>query len=232
MCREQFPRLYGLRDELQSPVPPTAYDFDVGDNPVALKCLGEIESDLQGLDSASWRFLKADLAPLMTKKDPKRGWRELFDKLNEAKGYNYLVRAGCTDVRFIPRSSIQGQKTPDLEGSLGGTKVLCEVKTINVSEAECARRNGGGVSSTPMQLPLEFVNKMKSVLEVAKDQMVAYCPAPRTKKVAYVIVNYDDLLHLCAERYAAQIGAFVATKPIPELEIVFDAKPAYYYAMA
>lgn len=232
MCGRDLPRLYELRDQLQNPVSPDAYDFDVGDNRVALKCLRDIEADLQGLDSTSWCCFKTDLVPLLTKKDLKRGWRELFDRLNEAKGYNYLVRAGCTDVRFIPRSSTHGQKTPDLEGSLGATKVLCEVKTINISEAECARRDSGGVISIPIQLPDGFFNKMKSVLEAARDQMLTYYPAPGTKRVAYIILNYDDLLHLCAAAYATQINAFVATKPVPGLEIFFDAKPAYYFAMA
>jgi len=231
MCRKELPRLYEIRGELQNPLSPDAYNFEIGNNRIKLKHFRDIEAELQGLDSTSWCRLKADLLPLLMKRDPKRYWQPLFDKLNEAKGYNYLVRMGCTNVKFIPRSSTQGQKTPDLQGTLGATKVLCEVKTINVSEAECDRRVTGAIRRTLVQLPDKFFNKLKSVLETARDQMTTYCPATGTKKVAYVVVNYDDLLHECAAAYATQINSFIATRPVPELEIFFDAKPAFYSAM-
>jgi hypothetical protein len=82
------------------------------------------------------------------------------------------------------------------------------------------------------QLPVEFFNKLKSTLETARDQMAAYCPATGTKKIGYVIINYDDILHEYEANYSAQINAFIATMPVPELEIFFDAKPAFYSAMA
>jgi len=141
-----------------------------------------MDADLQGLDPASWSHLKADLVPLLAKKDARRGWEPLFDKLNEAKGYNYLVRIGCKDVRFIPRSLRQGQKTLDLQGALGPTKVLCEVKTINVSQVELAHRKNASVRTILTQLPVEFFDKLKSTLETARNQMTAFCPAAGTKK--------------------------------------------------
>jgi hypothetical protein len=224
---KELSRLYELRDDLQDPPPPNAYNFDPGDDPVILKHFRDIEADLVGLDSASWGCLKAEIVPLMTKRSSARGWRELFDKLNEAKGYNYLVRIGCTDVKFIPRSSA---KTPDLRGSLGATKVLCEIKTINISENESACRNNGSVREISTQLQVGFFNKLKSDLEKARDQMTTYCPAVGTKKIAYVIINYDDMLHEYEAAYSTQINSFLATEPVPGLETFFDAKPAFYSA--
>ena len=115
---------------------------------------------------------------------------------------------------------------------MGATRVLCEVKTINVSQAEAAHRKDGSVRGILIQLPVEFFNKLKSTLETARNQMAAYCPAAGTRKIAYVVINYDDLLHQFAARYEAQIKAFIAANPVPELEIFFDAKPAFYSAMA
>jgi hypothetical protein len=152
--------------------------------------------------------------------------------LNEAKGYNYLVRIGCTNVSSVSRSLVPGKKTPDLQGSLGATKVLCEVKTINISEDEAARRKSGAAGSTLADLPDGIFKKLKSDLDTAGRQMTTYCPATGVKRIAYVIVNYDDSLHEYAPEYSKQIAALIATNPVPELEIFFDIKPPYYSAMA
>ena len=98
---------------------------------------------------------------MLTSKIKKRGWQALFDVLNEAKGYNHLSGIGCTNIRFIPVSSVPGQKTPDLSGDLAGARVLCEVKTINISEDEATRRTTGGVGSEAPHLPDEFFGKLR-----------------------------------------------------------------------
>jgi hypothetical protein len=230
--RKELPRLYELRDQFQSPPSREAYNFEIGDNRIKLKHFRDLEAELQGLDPVSWDLLKAELTPLFIRRDPKRAWQPLFDKLNEAKGYNYLVRMGCTNVEFVPRSSREGQKTPDVQGSSGATKVLCEVKTIDISENESACRKNGSVRGILIQLQVGFFNKLKSVLEKARDQMTAYCPTVGTIKIAYVIINYDDILHEYEAEYSAQIKAFIATNPVPELAIFFDARPAFYSATA
>jgi len=224
-------RLCELQDQARGI--PGSYDFDASDNPIELKFLRDIESELQGLDSVSWDLLKSEAAPLVAKKDLKRGWQPLWDKLNEAKGYNYLVGMGCSEVRFIRRASGKYRRTPDVEGMLGQTKVFCEVKTINPSEGEMAHRSRDfSVSTTLIRLPAEFFNKLKKTLETARDQMAAYCSAVGTRKIAFVVINYDDMLHRFVENYSRQIDAFVATKPVPDLEIAFDVKPAFYFATA
>ncbi|SRR6266446_1317356 len=225
-----FPRLCQLRDELPKPTPTDAYNFDTKDNAIKLKHFRDIEAELQGLDSRSWDRLKADLVPLLTTRGPRRGWQALFDKLNEAKGYNYLVRIGCRDVQFVPRSSAKGQQTPDLHGILAAAEALCEVKTINISEDESAHRRNGTVRSISLTLPEGFFNKLKSDLETARNQMAAYYPRTDAKKIAYVVVNYDDLLHEYAESYLTQIDEFIATKPVPDLDVILDTKPAFYSA--
>jgi hypothetical protein len=231
VSREELPRIYELWK--QSYEASDAYDFEIKDDPSQAKHLRDIESELQGLDVASWERLKCDLIPLITKRDARRDWQPLLDKLNEAKGYNYLVRIGCTEVEFIPRSLTKGQQTPDLHGRFGSARVLCEVKTINISEAERAFREGGVVRSILTRLPPEFFNKLKSTLETAKNQMATYYPtATEIRQIVYVIINYDDVLHEYARDYATQLEAFIATKPVPDLEIAFDIKPPFYWATA
>jgi hypothetical protein len=73
-CKE-LPRLYELRDQLRDPLSPDAYDFEIRDNNLKRKQLRDIEAELQGLDDASWNCPKADLVPLLTARDAKRGWQ-------------------------------------------------------------------------------------------------------------------------------------------------------------
>jgi hypothetical protein len=232
MKNSEFPRLCQLRDKLPKLPSNNAYNFDVQDNAIKLKHFRDIEAELQGLDSRSWDQLKTDLVPLLTTRDPERGWQALFDKLNEAKGYNYLLRIGCRDVEFVLRSSAKGQKTPDLQGNLGATRVLCEVKTINISGDEAAHRRNSSVRSVSLTLPLGFFNKLKCDLVTARNQMDAYYPGADAKKLAYVVINYDDLLHEYAADYSKQIDQFIATKPVSDLEVFLEAKPAFYSATA
>jgi hypothetical protein len=230
MCRGDFPRIFELRDSLPDPLPEgvafPALDQTIVEYPQKRKFLREVEAELQGLDARAWAALKAKLAPL-PKKHKKRVLQPLYDTLNEAKGYNYLARIGCTNVRFIPESAIKGQKSPDLGADAQGRTVLCDVKTINISDKEVDRRRSGGVGMSTDQLETGFLNKLKSDLEHAKAQMMAYNPGGIARKIAYVVVNYDDGLHEYADQYWPQIDQFLADNPIADLEVEFDIKPPF-----
>lgn len=234
MYRTELPRVYELHDLIPMPAPPGAYfrDFEktLGEWAIKRKLFGDIEEDLQGLDELAWLSFKKDIEPLLTVKDPKRGWQQLFDILNHAKAYNYLKRIGCANVRFVPVSRVSGQRTPDIEADLGSSKLLCEVKTINVSEIEASRRQDGGVGTTQALLDVGFFGKLTSDLRQAEAQMKAYCADAPAKRMVYVVVNFDDHLHEYAERYRAQIEQWVAGNPTPGLEVIFDIKPPFYTA--
>src|SRR5580765_2589561 len=101
-------------------------------------CYTQVERPLALLDSEAWADLKERAVPFLTVRDEKRGWQAMFDTLNESKGYAYLRGIGCSEVAFIKRES---KKTPDLRAILDGSRVLCEVKTINISQDEAARRD-------------------------------------------------------------------------------------------
>ena len=229
MFRKQIPRLYELHDLLPVPPPPDAYFRDLDqsliDMPGKLACYQEFEQDLQSLDPDAWTFLKSELRLLLTARDDKRGWQALVDKLNQAKAYAYLKRCGYTQIEFIPPSTVRGQRTPDLSAFAATTKVLCEAKTINISEYEAHRRYTGGVGSTEAQLPDGFFRKLRHDLIEAKDQMNAYDPSVGIKRIAFVVVNFDDFIHEAADLYEAQVKQYLdQNNPAPELEIVFGIK--------
>jgi antitoxin HicB len=234
--RKQLPRVYELRDMAQSPPSAEAYfsDFDnkLGESSVRLKHFQDIEAELQGLDASAWSYLKAQLAPLLTLRNEKRGWQALFDKLNEAKGYNHLVSVGYTSVEFVPTSSVNGQRTPDLQGRLAGVRVLCEVKTINISEVEATRRANDDAGSISRHLTGGFFSKLASDIETAKSQMAAYDADNSTKKIVYIVVNFDDSLHEYADDLSAQIDSFIAANPMSQIDVVFHIKPPFYSATA
>jgi hypothetical protein len=229
MFRKQIPRLYELHDLLPVPSPPDAYfrnlDQSLIDVPGKLACYQEFEQDLQSLDPAAWTFLKSQLRPLLTARDDKRGWQALIDKLNQAKAYAYLKHCGYTQIEFIPPSTVRGQRTPDLSGFAASTKVLCEAKTINISEYEAHRRYTHGVGSTETHLPDGLLRKLHHDLIEANDQMNAYDPSVGIKRIAFLVVNFDDSIHEVAGLYEAQIKQYLdQNNPVPELEIVFDIK--------
>ncbi len=227
MCRNEFPRLFELRDLLPDPLPDgvaiPALDNTLIEWPQKKQYFQQVESDLQGLDAQAWTALQAKLTP-WPKRHKTRVLEPLYDTLNEAKAYNYLKRIGCVDVHFVPVSPVKGQKTPDLGAEAQGRKVLCVVKTFNRSDAEIARSRCGGVATSIDQLSPEFMGKLKKTLAHANEQMLLYDRDAR--KIAYVFINYD--VHEYADRYLRQLDQYQANNPILELELVFDTHPFWY----
>lgn len=140
MSRHEMPRIFELHDSINGPLSPNSlfHDFEdsIAVNSIKRERFIDLDSELVGLSLAAWEQLKKEVLPTCTKWSRKRGWEEAFNKLNQAKGYNYLLKAGCTNVEFIPLSSRRGHKTPDVRGQSGLILVLCEVKTINISDEE------------------------------------------------------------------------------------------------
>src|SRR5580692_4826758 len=92
--RRELPRVFELHDVVQPSCSPQAYfqnfENSLLERPQKLKQFRDIERDLQGLDADAWTFLKSEITPLLPAKHPTRGWQLLFDKLNQAKEFNYL----------------------------------------------------------------------------------------------------------------------------------------------
>jgi hypothetical protein len=145
---------------------------------------------------------------------------------------------GCSMVKFIPESGVEGQKTPDIQGILGATKVLCEVKTINISEIDAKSRTTSNVNADaqPEYIVREvqdalldnFFNKLTCSLKDAMCQMDSYCQDAAARKIAYVVLNFDNNLNEYLKNYLGQIQSHCVDSRFPKIEIVFDIKPEFY----
>ncbi|WAL83550.1 hypothetical protein OYT13_03510 [Pandoraea sp. XJJ-1] len=167
----------------------------------------------------SWGALKSEARPYLTLHDTNgRGWQQLIDVLNQARAYNYLTDLGCSDVRFVPRG---GKETPDLEGALDMLKVLCEAKTINISEDEANRRNTGRSGCISDSLNEQFLNKLMSTLGKAKSQMETYDIGGNARRIAFLIINFDDSFAEYKVNYYRQIDQHLALDTLEGIDIVF-----------
>lgn len=189
MCRVHpvnFDRLYELRDLGGQ----EGYFSDVDerlDDQFSCKMLTKLAELLNRLDEESWNYLKGKCKPLLSKANEDRGWTRLFDRLNEAKGYGYLLDRGCNSPKFI-RPDKNGQ-APDLEASDGTSEYLCEVKTINLTYEEIKRREKGEVKDVAYMLSY----KLKSKLEVAAEKATCQLKGAENKiKIALFVICLDD----------------------------------------
>jgi hypothetical protein len=230
--RAELPRLYELKDGIADPAAPDAYfrnfDQNLADSTHVKDCYLRYERDLQGVDDKAWEHLRAEAIPRITARDKKgRGWQQLFDILNEARAYRYLKSLGWTNLRFIPRSH---ERTPDLEGSLASDRVLCEVKTINVSDEEIAFRTGPlKARSIPMTVTPAFMTKLRGTVESAKRQMVAFDRGRTAVHLVYLNVSFDDFLAEFKEGYFQQIDDDLARTPVTDITLVICNDHTAFY---
>jgi hypothetical protein len=223
MFRASMPRVFELRDLIEPSLAPSAYfqDFErtLGDRHARATWLAR-ECEFQRLDAESWEALKSEARPYLTSQDPNgRGWQQLVDVLNQARAHSYLVELGCSGVRFVPRD--KKKKTPDLEGALGRRRVLCEVKTVNISKDEANRRNTGQGGYTSNLLNEQFLKKLKSTLGNAKNQMEVYDVGGNSMRIAFLIINFDDSYAEYKADYYTQIDQHLASEPVRDVDVVF-----------
>ncbi len=215
--RNQLPRLYELKDLLTVPSHPDAYFQKFEDRlqqADILQTYAFWEQELKGLDPGDWEVLKNKAASYLQRKDKNgRGWQQLFDALTEAIAYNYLKKSlGCAKVNFIPESNV---RTPDLEGTLDQGKVLCEVKTINISDAQIRARQEPPVAPQIYgQLSNEFMRKLDSDIANARNQLRSFDPDGNARHLALIFVCPDDWAPDRWDDYASQIKEHIRNHPL------------------
>jgi hypothetical protein len=183
---------------------------------IRLKILRDYELDLADLGDAAWQALKTDAVKRLIR-NKRRGWAQLFDALNEAKGYAYLKSLGCTEIAFVPHTYVQ--PSPDLMAMCDGQQVLCEVKTIGISD---------DAQAAPGELSEDFLEgKLSRIIEEAKAQMESI-GAESARRITCIIFHPDDSLNEYVDRYAMQIEAFLTDKPVPGVEVKVFTFPAFY----
>ena len=227
--QERLPRVFELKDLVEDPAHPHAYfqgfEQSLASRPLKLDAFLRLEGQLAYLDEQSWSDLKARAARhlVSTSREEGRGWQQLCDALNEARAYGYLLRRGCTDIRFVAPGDT---KKPDLEAQLDGMAILCEVKTVNISDDQAARNQRMEseiflMKVTP-SLPDEFLaNKLASTLERASQQLAGHDPARRARWIIYVVLNLDDLAVDYEVEQFRQIDDYLAAHPVADAEVVF-----------
>lgn len=190
----EFERLYELQGMCDKCGEPSNCYFDNLDELLKIQkqLYTSLASELNRLDIESWKFVKKECGNELCQHDERRGWAQLFNKLNETKGYGYLLDQGCKKVQFIPRSKKNGIETPDLLGLIDEYKIICEVKTINHSDIEIDRRNKRECKEVVYQLNEGLCSQLKKIITKAKNQLNGYDPGNVLKRIVYIVVNNDD----------------------------------------
>lgn len=237
MCRDPLLRVYELRDLIEDPSNPHAYFQSFEETIRTESSKRQVwlarEREFNRLDDDSWEFLKTEALPYLTSRDRLRGWSQLISMLNQARGYNFLVDQGYRNVRFIPRATAKSMETPDLEAEAGPTKVLCEVKSLQISLTEAERRASGGIGTSTVQLEAGFFNKLTSDLVKARRQMHSFNDSPGTRRIVFVVPDFDDFLGEYKQSYFEQIDAFLASDPVPDMDVVFyNQRTAFHSQVA
>jgi len=229
MFRKEFPMIYEfLLDQITDREDENAYgrNFEnrLQSSPEYKRLFLPIEKALQVLDPCSKKFMKDKVRKYLTKKRAGRGWHQLFDTLNEALAYKYLLSLGCSQVRLIPESPKKGEQTPDLEGVLFSGKVLCEVKTINISKEEADIRASDIpiVQNTQIQLEKPFFDKLMSCIKKGEEQLISFNSDKNARLIIYIPINFDDY-PFCEykEMYFQQIDQFLSGNKVTGIELVF-----------
>jgi hypothetical protein len=226
MFRTQLPRFYELKDLIADPCAPDAafQGFEtLLAEPHCLAVFASWERELQGLDNAAWQALRDEALPYLSRRSSGgRGWQQLFDILGQARAYNYLKQSvGCSTVRFIPRSNVE---TPDLEGFLLSGRMLCEVKTVNISDEEVRARKTPAARFNSDQLPEGFFRKLDSDILKAKRQLPANDPACNERHLVYVNICFDDWVGTYRTNYAQQIDQHLRDNP-PGVDVRINSEP-------
>jgi len=230
MMRNNLPRVYELRDLIEDPNAPISHfqDFEksILDDPRGeskKRTWLSREKEFQRLDKDSWEFLKKKALPYLTTKQTNgRGWEQLISILNEVRGYVYLSEVGCSRIQFIPEEGKENQRTPELQGELDSTIVLCEVKTLFASENEVRRRIEKKVGTIENQLCDGFFNKLIKTIEDGRGQIEAYKDekykaANNVRPIVYIIPNFDDFLGEYKANYYKQIDEYLVSRAVSPL---------------
>ena len=182
--------------------------------PERVQAFSIIENELSALDGICWRFLKEEVKTLCVKSHERRGWNQLFEKLNEAKGYCFLKLIGYSDIRFIPRETKSNIETPDLIGWRNTSQVLCEVKTINISDDFISARINISGMIAKNKLTAGLIKKLESTIAKSASQLNSYSKSSDTDKYMYLVIAYDDDLDYRDELNTQTRNLFNAINPV------------------
>ena len=101
--QERLPRLYDLYDRsIKSHSDNYFTNYSARRAEINFEtCFKPLEEDLEKLDSKAWEKLIEKTLNCVTEKSPRRGYAQLFNHLNEARGYALLADRGYNEISFI-----------------------------------------------------------------------------------------------------------------------------------
>lgn len=221
-----MPRLYDLYQG--TPEGPDNYFFKLNrlledDALFVRKYYESLEKELEVLTESAWGDLKKKATSYVTVKSSRRGWSQLFDALNEAKGYLFLLDEGYSDIVFIPEENV---KTPDLRALKSNQVVLLETKSLNQSEADIDYLTPGPAGKMAQQvlyeIPAGLKQKIESTILGATEQLNAYEPSLDRRRICFLVIKLDtnisstissDIENLCQSLSGNDVGVQVVFLP-------------------
>jgi hypothetical protein len=224
MWRNEFARFYELY-ELSDQSHPDNYFSKVFQQKFVYyregtrMSFGPLEKALDQLDAEAWKQLKGKALPLVTQKNPRREWSQLFNHLYEAFGYEWLAKEGYTDIQFVARRDKQSERTPELFGKSSTSKAILEVKTINRSEQEIDRLEmfPRPVLDLTQGLSDGFKNKFLDDIKNAREQLEKF-DVPTDRKIVLVIIR-PDFEFWCNDKIYKEIDEMASKLCAPGFEV-------------
>lgn len=204
----KYPRLYELyvstksrSNDVESTIRTGKANFD------------DWEQTLQTLGSHAWMdFLKKAERCNFTY-DRIAGLKGLFELVNEAKGYVFLKKSGCGEIKFIPTDKI---KTPDIEGKCDSGKIILEVKTINSSEENSGylywNSYNNEMTTRDVQTTLSegFKKKLDAVCKDTVEKFEAYDNLDtNARHILFCIVELDTNCYPVKEEMQKQLEQYI-----------------------
>jgi hypothetical protein len=204
----RFPRLLDLYEHSDRENPKNYFNVEF---PLPLS---EEEKRLARLDSESWKILREKAVPYVSVDDSVRRYQQLWNILDEARGYVFLADQGYERIAFIKpdKGKKGGKRSPDLIGYKTGSTAVLEVKTINEScenLAATALWRTEAVTVRP-DLAEEFKRKVIATVKQATCQLKSY-PHQTNRKIVLLVIRFDYGQKTGGHLYA-ELSNFVAAQ--------------------
>jgi len=226
---EEFPHLYQIYklSDINHPDNYFSHMDSECKSSLAVESYRKWQSRLSRLSEDSFIDLSVRVAPRVTNRDKERNryWSALFEILNEAKGYEFLLDEGYSNIRFIPPQ--KNEKTPDIWAQKEGDEAVLEVKTIWRSDSDLPQRFEK-VQTAIYELPEGFKNQIVNNYKKAIEQCHSFKDRNITRRICYFCIDLD-LVVAMEESNLNVIENFMRSIEKPDVEIVYESGTWSHY---
>jgi hypothetical protein len=221
---EEFPHLYKIFSLSEINHPDNYFShMDSGHRSyLATESYKNWEKRLSRLSEAAFKYLSCRAAPYVTHRDKTkhRHWSALFEILNEAKGYEFLLDEGYSTIHFIPQSK---EESPDIWAQRDSGEAVLEVKTIQRSDTDLSQRQSGIVRTSVCDLPEGFKRKILEDYEKAIRQCRSIAFPSVTRRICYFCIDLD--LEVAMDRSNQNVlENFMQSIEQSDVEIIYESR--------